>query len=79
MKITQNLKYIAKYSVLLSRNNPLILKGLKSVDLRIIQMDHFRLNWKSYTVCNIGWTPIFFEWDSYFLPDGSPERLFSKS
>ena len=37
-------KIIAKYFVLLSRNNPLMFKGLKSVNLRIIQMYHFRLN-----------------------------------
>ena len=30
-------KNIPKYFVLLSRNNPLMLKGLKSVDLKIIQ------------------------------------------
>ena len=29
-----------KIFVLLSRNNPLMLKGLKSVDLKIIQMYH---------------------------------------
>ena len=40
-------KIISKYFVLLSRitrNNSLMFKGLKSVDLRIIQMYHFRLN-----------------------------------
>ena len=79
--------YIPKYFVLLSRNNPFMLKGLKSVDLKIIQMYHFRLKWKRYTVyTQIGGTPTFLEcdshfiqWDSYFLPDGSPELLFSKS
>ena len=35
---------------LFSRNNQLMLKGLKSVDLKIIQMYHFRLKWKRYTV-----------------------------
>ena len=25
------------------------------------------------------WDSHFFQWDSYFLPDGSPELLFSKS
>ena len=37
-------KKIPKYFVLLSRNNPLMLKGLKSIDLKIIQMYRFRLN-----------------------------------
>ena len=79
-------KKIAKYFVLLNRNNPLMLKGLKSVNLKIIQMYHFRLKWKIYTVCTNWWDSNFFErdshffqWDSYFLPDGSPELLFSKS
>ena len=39
-------KDIPKYFVLLSRNNPLMLKGLKSVDLKIIPMYHFRLKCK---------------------------------
>ena len=52
-------------AVLLSRNNLLVLKGLKSVHLRIIQMYHFRLKWERYTVCT-SW------WDSNFLPDGTP-------
>ena len=42
--------YMKKYTknlVLLSRNNSLMLKGLKSVDLKIIQMYHIRLKWKS--------------------------------
>ena len=56
-------KNIAKYFVLLSWNNPLMLKGLKSVDLKIIQMYHFRLKWKRYTV----WTNW---WDSNFLGVG---------
>ena len=43
-------KNIPKYFVLLSRNNPLMLKGLKSVDLKIIQMYYFLLKWKRYTV-----------------------------
>ena len=75
-----------KYFVLLSRNNPLMLKGLKSVNLKIIQMYHFRLKWKRYTECTnwrdsnfFEWDSHFFQWDSYFLPDGSPELLFSKS
>ena len=57
-----------------------MLKGLKSVDLRIIQME------KNIRYARIGGTPTFLEWDShffqwnsYFLPDGSPELLFSKS
>ena len=36
-------KNIPKYFVLLSRDNPLILKGLKSVNLKIIQMYNFRI------------------------------------
>ena len=59
------MKYISKYFVLLSRNNPLTLKGLKSVDLKIIQMYHFPLKWKKYTVC-INW------WDSNFFGVGLP-------
>ena len=35
-------KNIPKYFVLLSRINPLMFKGLKSVDLKIIQMYHFQ-------------------------------------
>ena len=83
-------KNVPKYFVLLSRNNPLMLKGLNSVDLKIIQMYHFPLKWKRYgkdiRYAQIGGTPTFlewdshfFQWDSYFLPDGSPELLFSKS
>ena len=53
-------KNIAKYFVLLSRHNPFMLKGLKSVDLRIIQMYHFRLKWKRYTVCTKWWDSNFF-------------------
>ena len=80
------MKNIPKYFVLLSRDNPLMLKGLKPVSLKIIQMYHFRLKWKRYTVCTKWWDSTFFEWDShffqwdsYYLPDGSPELLFSKS
>ena len=58
-------KNIPKYFVLLSRRNPLMLKGLKSVDLKIILMYHFRLKWKRYTVCT-NW------WDSNFLLSGTP-------
>ena len=58
-------KNIPKYFVLLSRNNPLMIKGLKSVDLNIIQMYHFCLKWKRYTVCT-NW------WDSNFLEVGLP-------
>ena len=43
----------------------LMLKGLKSVNLKIIQMYHFRLKWKRYTVCT-NW------WDSNFLGLGLP-------
>ena len=60
-----------------------MLKRLKSVNLKIIQMYHFRLKWKRYTVCTDWWDSNFFEWDSHFfqwdssfLPDGSPELLF---
>ena len=53
-------KNITKYFVLLSRNNPLILKGLNSFDLKIIQMYHFRLKWKRYTVCTNWWDSNFF-------------------
>ena len=59
------LKNIPKYFFLLSRNNTLMLKGLKSVNLKIIQMYHFRLKWKRYTVCT-NW------WDSNFLGLGLP-------
>ena len=44
-----------------------MLKGLKSVDLKIIQMYHFRLKWKRYTYAQIGGTPTFLEWDSHFF------------
>ena len=69
-------------------------KGLKSVNLKIIQIYHFRLKWKRYTAkmekiygmhklvglqLFFEWDSYFFQWDSYFLPDGSPELLFSKS
>ena len=54
------MKNIPKYFVLLSRNNPLMLKGLKSVNLKIIQMYHFRLKWKRYTVRTIWWDSNFF-------------------
>ena len=37
---------LAKYFVLLSRNIPLMLNGLKSVDLRIIQMYNVSLTAK---------------------------------
>ena len=36
-----------------------MLKGLKSVNLKIIQMYHFRLKWKRYTVCTNWWDPNF--------------------
>ena len=42
-----------------------MLKGLKSVELIIIQMYHFRLKWKRYTVCK-KW------WDSNFFWSGTP-------
>ena len=67
------MKNIPKYFVLLSRNNPLILKGLKYVDLKIIQMYHFRLKWKRYILyAHIGGNPTFFEWDSNFFGVGLP-------
>ena len=59
------MKNIPKYFVLLSRNNLLMLKGLKSVDLTIIQMYHFRLKWKRYMIC-ANWL------DSNFLGVGLP-------
>ena len=54
-------KYTKIYLALLSvsRDNPLMLKGLKSADLKIIQMYHFRLKWKRYMVCTNFWTPTF--------------------
>ena len=58
-------KNVPKYFVLLSRNNPLMLEGLNSVDLKIIQMYHFPLKWKRYTVCT-NW------WDSNFFGQGLP-------
>ena len=43
-----------------------MFKGLKSVNLKIIQMYHFQLRWKRYTKCRkdiqyaqIGRTPTF--------------------
>ena len=42
-----------------------MLIGLKSVNLKIIQMYHFRLKWKRYTVCT-NW------WDSNFFLSGTP-------
>ena len=41
-----------------------MLKGLKSVNLKIIQMYHFQQKWKRYMVCT-NW------WDSNFL-SGTP-------
>ena len=37
-----------------------MLKGLKSVDLKIIQMYHLRLKWKRYMVCTNRWDSNFF-------------------
>ena len=42
-----------------------MLKGLKSVDLKIIQMYYFWLKWKRYTVC-ANW------WDSQLFWSGTP-------
>ena len=42
-----------------------MIKGLKSVNLKIIQMYHFRLKWKRYMVCT-NW------WDSNFFLSGTP-------
>ena len=53
-------KNIPKYLVLLSWNNPLMLKGLKAIDLKIIQMYHLRLKWKRYMVCTNWWDSNFF-------------------
>ena len=79
-------KNIPKYFVLLSRNNPLMLKGLKSVDLKIIQMYHFRRKWKRYTVCTNWLDSNFFGVGLPLFPvglllfaEGSPELLLSKS
>ena len=55
-----NFKNRAKYFVLVSRNNPLLIKGLKSVDVKIIQLYRFRLKWKRYTVCTNWWDSNFF-------------------
>ena len=46
-------KTIVKYFVLLSRNNLLMLKGLKSVDLRIIQMYNVSLPTKMENICGM--------------------------
>ena len=45
-----------------------MLKGLKSVDRKIIQMYHFLLKWKRYTVCTNWWDSGLF-WSG---TDGSP-------
>ena len=59
---------LPKYFILLlSRNNPIMLKGLRSVNLKIIQMYHFRLNGKDIRYAKIGGMPTFFEWDSHFF------------
>ena len=59
-----------------SRNNPLMLKGLKSVDLIIIQMYHFQLKWKRYMVCTNWWDSKFLEWDLHFLSFSSGTPTF---
>ena len=89
VKVARNLKYIyiAKYFVLLSRNNALMLKGLNSVNLRIISNGALPAKIeKIYSMHKLVGLPTFFgvglplfQWDSYFLPDASPELLFSKS
>ena len=52
-----------------------MVKGLKSVNLKMIQMYHFRLKWKRYRkdirYAQIGKTPTFLEWDSHFS-SGTP-------
>ena len=48
-----------------------MLKGLKSDDLKIIQMSHFRLKWKIIRYAQIDGTPTFLEWDSHFS-SGTP-------
>ena len=63
-------KNIPKYFVLLSRNNPLKLMGLKSVDLKNIQMYHFRIKWKRYTACTNWWDSNFFEVGLRLFPEG---------
>ena len=74
-------KNIAKYFVLLSRNNPLMLKGLKSVNNLSLpaKMEKIYGMHKLVGLQLFEWDSHFFQWDSYFLPDGSPELLFSKS
>ena len=58
-----------------------MLKGLKSVDRKIIQMYHFR-HINDIRYAQIGGTPNFF-WSGTLTfssgTDGSPELLFSKS
>ena len=63
-------KNIAKYFVFLSWNNPLMLLGLKSVHLRIIQMYHFQLKWKRLLYARIGGTPNFFGLGLSLFPVG---------
>ena len=49
-----------------------MLKGLKSVDLIIIQMYHFRLKWKRYTVCKKWWDSNFFWGGTPTFSSGTP-------
>ena len=49
-----------------------MLKGLKSVDLKIIQMYHFRLKWKRYTVCTNWWDSQLVWSKTPTFPSGTP-------
>ena len=61
-----------------------MIKGLKSVNLKIIQMYHFRLKWKRYTVCTNWWdsqlflsgTPTFSSWTPTFCQMGVLNSCF---
>ena len=49
-----------------------MLKGLKSVDLKIIQMYHFQLKWKRYTVCTNWWDSQLFWSRTPTFSSGTP-------
>ena len=49
-----------------------MLKGLKSVDLKIIQMYHLGLKWKRYTVCTNWWDSNFFWSRTPTFSSGTP-------
>ena len=50
----------------------LMLKGLKSVDLKIIQMYHFRLKWKRYMQYTNWWDSNFFGVGLQLFWSGTP-------